>query len=248
MSHFEIKNKKDNSTIIGNIMDDVEDADVRNVLKTFHIRSILPVFVRLLIEKLGWTPSFLQIAYKEAEELTEALLNEIENKPLPPAILQLLDQELKKKDQISLLKGVVISTEQMGTLFLQAGKRGYNFSNYRFEGKAKNYTEKDLPTFAYLHSDGSVEYAGETSLTNGQVKDLILTSTFLVARIFDNGKHWHCFFQNSKGLQGKEPGKLGSQPHIHYISDSFGISKEDLIKAVKNGNYPHTPVHILLKD
>ncbi len=57
--------------------------------------------------------------------MTESLLNDTENKLLPVQLIQLFEKELKKKEQISLLKGIEISTEQIGTLLLQAGKRGY---------------------------------------------------------------------------------------------------------------------------
>lgn len=247
MGNFEFKKGKGN--ILGNVMDDIEDADARSVLKAFHIRSIMPVMVRFFETKFGWLPFNLFASIKQqADDMTEALLNDIEDKPLPPQIVKLLEQDLKKKDQVSLLKGVTLTKEQLSTLFLQASKRGYKFSSYRFEGRPKQYDEKDLPTYIYLHDNGSVEYGGNTNMTEGQMKDLIHTSDFLVARIFDNGKHWHCFFQNAKGLQGKESGKLGAQPHLHYISDSFGLTKEGLVKLIKGGKYPHTPVHLLLKD
>jgi len=247
MANFEFK--KGRSTIVGNHMDDVENADARSVLKTFHVHSIIPAMVRFFETKLGWLPFNLFAGInRQANEMTKALLTEIENKPLPPQFIQLLEQDLKKKEQVSLLKGVSLNKEQIGTLFLQAGKRGYKFSSYRFEGKPKQFDEKDLPSFVRLRENGDVEFCGETTLTKGQMKDLVLSSDFLVTRILDNGKHWHCFFQNAKSLQGKEGGKYGSQPHLHYISDSFGISKEDLVKSVKNGSYPHTPVHILLTE
>lgn len=247
MANFEFK--KGRSTIVGNQMDDVENADARTVLKTFHVRSITPAMVRFFEAKLGWLPfNLFADINRQANEMTEALLTEIENKPLPPQIIQLLEQDLKKKEQVSLLKGVSLNKEQIGTLFLQAGKRGYKFSSYRFEGKPKQFDEKELPSFIYLRDNGDVEFGGETNLTKGQMKDLVLSSDFLVSRILDNGKHWHCFFQNAKSLQGKEGGKFGSQPHLHYISDSFGIAKEELVKSVKSGSYPHTPVHILLTE
>ena len=247
MANFEFK--KGRSTIVGNQMDDVENADARTVLKTFHVHSIISAMVRFFETKLGWLPFNLFAGInRQANEMTEALLTEIENKPLPPQIIQLLEQDLKKKEQVSLLKGVSLNKEQIGTLFLQAGKRGYKFSSYRFEGKPKQFDEKELPSFIYLRDNGDVEFGGETNLTKGQMKDLVLSSDFLVSRILDNGKHWHCFFQNAKSLQGKEGGKFGSQPHLHYISDSFGIAKEDLVKSVKSGSYPHTPVHILLTE
>lgn len=60
-----------------------------------------------------------------------------------------------------------------------------------------------------LNDNGTVEYVGETPLTEGQIKQ-------------------------------------GCRPHLHYLSDSFGISKEDLIEMEKMGKYPNTPVHIPL--
>ena len=241
--------KKGKSTIVGNQMDDVENADAQTVLKKFHVRSVTPVIERFFEAKLGWLPFDLFAGIlRYANEMTEALLTKIENKPLPPQIIQILEQDLKKKEQVSLLKGVCLKKEQLGTLLLQAGKRGYKFSSYRFEGKPKQFDEKELPLFIYLHDNDDVEFGGETNLTKGQMKDLVISSDILITNILDNGKHWHCFFQNAKSLQGKEGGKFGSKPHLHYISDSFGIAKEDLVKSIKSGSYPHTSVHILLTE
>ena len=47
-------------------------------------------------------------------------------------------------------------------------------------------------------------------------------------------------------LLGQEGGVHGSRPHLHYISDSFGIAREVLVEMLKKGNYPGTPIHILL--
>ena len=247
MSHFELN--KGSTSIIGNIMEDIEDADPKETLKNFHMRSITPVMVRIFETKLGRLPFELFSAIREkANDMTETLLTETENEPFPSQITDLLEKDLKKKEQITILKGVSITTKQLGAIFLQAGKRGYKFSCYRFKGKPKQYSEKDLPSFIRLLDDGSVDVWGKTTLTEGQLRDLIQSSEFLVARILDNGKHWHCFLQNSKSIQGKEPGKFGSQPHIHYFSDSFGVTKEDFVKCLKTGHYPPTPVHVLLKD
>lgn len=41
----------------------------------------------------------------------------------------------------------------------------------------------------------------------------------------------------------------GSIPHLHYISDAFGVPRKNLVDMLKRGNYPATPIHIpLLKD
>ena len=65
--------------------------------------------VRFFEAKLGWLPfDMFAGIHRHANEMTEALLTEIENKPLPTQIIQLLENNLKKKEQVSLLKGVTL--------------------------------------------------------------------------------------------------------------------------------------------
>ena len=80
------------------------------------------------------------------------------------------------------------------------------------------------------------------------MKQVVEQADVLIARILDNDEHWHCFLQTFKGLKGQEAGLQGSQPHLHYISDSFGISRNSLVEMLRKGEYPSTPVHIPLKE
>lgn len=105
-----------------------------------------------------------------------------------------------------------------------------------------------MPSFIHLCDENTIEHYGETSLTDGQMKEIITISQFVLARILNNGEHWHCFYQTRRGLLGNEPGKYGSKSHIHYISDSFGLSLEDVIKGFKAGICPHSKVHIILEE
>jgi hypothetical protein len=64
-----------------------------------------------------------------------------------------------------------------------------------------------------------------------------------VVKILERDDEWHCFFITYNSLRGDESWKQG-QPHFHYISDKFGISKEELIKQLRSrdyklGNLPH---------
>ena len=151
-----------------------------------------------------------------------------------------------KREQVKCLKGVELSPLHLGAIFIQAGIRGYKFSNYCYKGNPQDFSENELPSFIFLRDDGNVDIYGSTSLTDGQLKDYVKSSKFILARILDKGEHWHCFYQTKSGIQGKESGDLGSQPHIHYISDAFGISREDFIKALKGGKVPYSEVHIPL--
>ena len=184
---------------------------------------------------------------EEAERNAEELMINLETLDLPDQIHSLLDNDLSKKEQINLLKGVSISKMQLGAIYVQAGLKGYLFSNYRFERMPKNYDERELPTFIYKVEDNKICSYGNHKLTEGQLKDIIFQKKIIIARVLDNGKHWHCFYQTSNGIQGKEHGEFGSQPHIHYLSDAFGYSRSEIATALNDGKAKISEVHIILK-
>lgn len=243
MGVFNIE-QKDFSLVI-NEMRDVEKVDARSFLKSHYVRSILPIYIRLIEHIRGYCPQswFSQIV-EETNAIVEKRMKVLESIEIPPQLNKLLENNLYKREQIKLLKGISLSADQLGGLFVQAGSLGYKFSNYRFKGIPKEYKEKDLPTYIYLKDDGNLDTYGSTSLSEGQLRDLVIRSKFIVARILDNGRNWHCFYQTKSGVQGKESGKFGMHPHIHYISDSFGVSRDDFIKALKGGRAPSSEVHI----
>lgn len=247
MGLFTIRNK-DISFII-NEMGEVENVDARSFIKSYHVRAILPVYIRIIEHLRGFCPQswFSQIV-EETNDIVEKRMKVLDSIEIPHQVHKLLESSLFKKEQIKLLKSLSLSADQLGGVFVQAGLLGYKFSNYRFNGIPKEYREKDLPTFIYLKDDGNLDTYGSTSLSDGELRDLVIRSKFIVARILDDGKKWHCFYQTKSGVQGKEKGILGSQSHIHYISDSFGISREDFVKALKGGHVPSSEVHILLKN
>lgn len=245
MGLFTIRDK-DISVII-NEMGEMENVDARSFIKSYYVRAILPVYIRLIEHVRGFCPQswFSQIV-KETNDIVEKRMKVLDSIEIPHQVNKLLESILFKKEQIKLLKSLSLSADQLGGVFVQAGLLGYQFSNYRFNGIPKEYKEKDLPTFIYLKDDGNLDSYGSTSLSDGELRDLVIRSKFIVARILDDGKNWHCFYQTKSGVLGKEPGKLGAHPHIHYISDSFGVSRDDFIKALKGGRVPSSEVHIRL--
>ena len=224
MGHSRIYNN-DSKYVIANIMDDVENVNAREYLIDFHAKSIYPAIEAMVLKDKN-----LDTIYKD------------------PITIMLASKELSKKEQISLLRGISIKPEQLSTIFLYANDKGYKFSNYRFADTPKKYIGADLPSFIYLCDENTIEHYGETSLTDGQMKEIINVSQFVLARILNNGEHWHCFYQTRKGLLGNEPGEYGNKSHIHYISDSFSILLEDVIKGFKAGICPHSKVHITLDE
>ena len=248
MGVFNIK-EKDLSITIDEMDKEIENVDPISYLKTYHLHSIMPTLIHLIENFLGFCPqSWFTDIKSVAKEIAERQIMEAKDMILPPQLYDILEKNLYKRDQVRCLKGIELSPLQLGALFIQAGVRGYKFSNYCYKGKPKNFLENELPSFIFIRDDGNLDKYGSTSLMDGQLKNYVTSSKFILARILDNGEQWHCFYQTKTGLQGKENGDLGSRPHIHYISDSFGISREDFVKALKGGKVPSSKVHILLTE
>ncbi len=215
----------------------------------FHASSIAPVIKTMLKNDKNFNlPYNDDIIGRVALMFAEQTYNDFTKGTVDDVFKNIFQKELNKKQQIRLLRGMQLTNTQLSSLFNFADECGYKFSHYKWQGDPKSVKDEKLPSFMHLKDDGNVEYMGETTLTEGQMRTIIDQADVLIARVFDNGIHWHCFLQTYKGLKGKEAGVQGSRPHLHYLSDSFGISKDDLIKMIKMGRYPNTPVHILLSN
>lgn len=244
------KYKDGDKEIIANQMEDVENVSYRETMVKFHASSIAPAIKVLLEKDKNFNlPCNDEIINQVALIFAKKSYNDLSKESVDSKFKNIFQKELNKKEQIRLLKGGQLTEPQLSSLFNFAEECGYRFSHYKWQGDPKSVKEEKLPSFMHLKDDGSVKYIGDTTLTEGQMRTIINQADVLIVRIFDNGLHWHCFLQTYKGLKGMESGVQGSRPHLHYLSDSFGISKDDLVKMIKMGRYPQTPVHIpLLKD
>lgn len=242
--------KDGDKEIIANQMEDVENVSYRETMVKFHASSIAPAIKVMLEKDKNFNlPCNDEIINQVALMFAKQSYNELSKESVDGKLKSIFQKELNKKEQIRLLKGVQLTEPQLSSLFNFAEECGYRFSHYIWQGDPKSVKEEKLPSFMHMKDDGSIEYIGETTLTEGQMRTIINQADVLIVRIFDNGSHWHCFLQTYKGLKGMESGVQGSRPHLHYLSDSFGISKADLVKMIKIGRYPNTPVHIpLLSD
>ena len=244
------KYKDGDKEIIANQMEDVENVSYRETMVKFHASSIAPAIKVMLEKDKNFNlPCNDEIINQVALMFAKQSYNELSKESVDGKLKNIFQKELNKKEQIRLLKGVQLTEPQLSSLFNFAEECGYRFSHYKWQGNPKSVKEEKLPSFMHLKDDGSVEYIGDTTLAEGQMRTIINQADVLIVRIFNNGIHWHCFLQTYKGLKGMESGVQGSRPHLHYLSDSFGISKADLVKMIKIGRYPNTPVHIpLLMD
>lgn len=185
--------------------------------------------------------------FEDVRKKVEVFIEKVECISLPQQLDELINNNHTKREQISLLKGFEMSSLQLLGLFIQAEKKGYLFSNYRLSKKIDEYNGNDLPIVS-LNGDDIIEMLDEFRPESDSFYHFAVKSDFSTARILDNGKHWHCFYQTERGILGDEVGKYGSRPHIHYISDSFGVSREYFVNAFKGGHAPSSSIHILLTD
>lgn len=179
---------------------------------------------------------------KKAEESLVGFFEEKEQTPIHENFTKLL-QTTRKKDQENLLKGMSLNLEQLISLIFKSYK-DFNFlySRYRFENLPNGVEDKELPILIKIVDD-KIKKVGTTGLTDGKLKNVIVHRKVIISHFFEKGDVWHCFFITYNSIAGKENHNDG-QPHFHYISSGFGITKEDFIESMRTGNYKSTPIHI----
>ena len=235
-------------TIIGNVAV-FDNENPKEILTQFHAHSLKECILEELIKSgLTMTNDIIEEVTNCAFNKARELYDNCERLGFPDALKDILTVELSKKEQVALLKGVSLSTNQIDALLIFAGNNGYKLSQYRHDIIPTKYKSANIPKLIFRNEDGKIEHTGTTHLTDGQLKEILESSNFTLCRILSNEKHWHCFFQTKLGIYGKEHGDFGNKSHLHYVSDAFGLKLEDVIKDFKQGKCPHSNVHIVLID
>lgn len=182
------------------------------------------------------------IYFKRAKEKLFEKYEEIENTKIPPNFIEILEGK-SKKAQIQLLKGQTLTPDQlMAYLFSAFLDFGFTFSQYISEHLHKGLDKSALPHL--IHVDGKeVNSVGSTTLSKGQLRQVVEQRKVITAKFLDKGDTWHCFFGTLDSFGGKESWKDG-QAHFHYISDKWGIPRDEVVAKIKSGVYPSTSVHI----
>lgn len=226
--------------------DKVEKVNPVEYYKTFELEKRAITLKDLFSVKNPYLTSQLSkdFFYKKAAETLEDFF---EQTPVHENFLKLLETTRKKK-QIALLRGLSINPDElMSLIFKSHTEFGYLYSKYMFENMPAGLEGKKLPKLLNIKEDGTVIKVGETDLTDGELKNVIQHRKVIVSHFFEKDDIWHCFFLTYNSIAGKENHNYG-QPHFHYISSSFGISKEDFIESMRIGNYKSTNVHFDLLD
>lgn len=170
-------------------------------------------------------------ALKEWEKRYEEYLN----LEIPKNFIDLLESESKKR-QINLLKEQSINSDLLTAFIIKAYNNfGFTLSQYSAVHYPAEIDPNDLPLITEIDEDEVVKI-GETSLSNNQLKHIVKFRNVTISKFLDKSPRWHCFFLTFKSIFGRETWHDG-KPHVHYISDKFGIPRDKVVKELKNKNY-----------
>lgn len=232
----------------GIIGGDIEKVDPIEYYKERFIRSNVSSQMDILYGIDPFMAQFVPIrsmkdrALKSWEERYAKL---IETK-VPDNFFAVLEST-SKEQQVELLKDTSFTPEQLEAYLYEASKqKGVTFSSYTAELLPEGIDPSRLPQLIYAEGS-TVRTTGKTDMTKEELEGIVKERRVMVAKILDIGDSWHCFFTIYKALRGEEPWHEG-QPHLHYISDKWGIPREEAIAQLKSRKYPKTKVHIALLD
>ena len=191
-----------------------------------YLLSIFPTYPTTLIDSESQRQALKEWgkSYKEYLDLE-----------IPKSLLDLLKSE-SKKEQINLLKGQSITSDQFTAFIIKAYLNyGFTLSQYSTIHYPSEIDPNDLPIIAEIDKD-VVNRLGKTTLSDNQLKHIVKFRNVTISKFLDSSECWHCFFLTFKSIFGGETWHNG-KPHLHYISDKFGLPRERVVIELKNKNY-----------
>lgn len=178
----------------------------------------------------------LQIMRKRAIAEWKVEYAEMLTKKLPANLLPLLGAE-RKNEQKRLTRGMELTSDELTAFIAQAGHfHGFLYSQYRSEHLPNGTDLANLPVLTHLGDDDSITKVGNSTLSDGQLKNVVTQRKVLLGKFLEKGADWHCFVYTYDSINGKEKGDWDS--HIHYISSKWCVPKADVVAGIKNGRYP----------
>ncbi|SJZ84561.1 hypothetical protein [Sediminibacterium ginsengisoli] len=183
-----------------------------------------------------------QIAAHQAGKTWNEELEKIVKTKVPDALWKTL-QATSKKDQHKSLKNLTVSGEQLTSWYFKSYQTyGYLFSNYTFDFLPTGIDKASMPSLAYKEKSGSLTIIGNSRYTEKQLKQTIDHRRRRIVRVLDKENEWHCIFYDYRSMNGNETEKQG--PHVHYISDKWGITRDEVIKRLSQKHYSLPCLHI----
>src|SRR5882724_4382774 len=167
-------------------IDKVEKVNPIEYFKNFELEKRATLLYDLLYSKDPFLTSFLNQEFflKKAKETLEGFFEKFDQINVHKNLEQLLVTD-RKKDQLNLLKGLSIDPDELMSLIFKAYRDyGYLYSRYVFENLPNGLEGKKLPKLFRLREDGTVEKVGETDLSDGELKNVILHRKVIVSNFF----------------------------------------------------------------
>lgn len=229
------------------LIENVEKVNPLEFFKSYEINKRSKLLRDILFLKSPNLATQLKESFfiKEAEKTLMGFFEQFENIEVHKNLLSLLNTT-KKKKQESLLKGIELNPDQLMSLIIKSYKDfGFLYSKYHFQKIPSNFREKRVPLLIQQLDNGSIEKIGKSEFKDGELKNIFLQRKVIDSHFLEKEDFWHCFFITYNSINGEENWQNG-QPHFHYISSSFNISKNDFIESLKNGKYISTSIHIAL--
>lgn len=148
-----------------------------------------------------------------------------------------------KKEQQKALKGLVVSGDELTAFYCKAYfKQQYLFSNYTFEFLPTGTELNQMPGLAYIEKDRSVTVIGNTDFSPKKLKQTIEHRRRRIVRFLDKDSEWHCIFYDYRSMAGLETDDQG--PHVHYLSDKFGLTRQQALESLSQKQYSVPSLHI----
>ena len=231
-------------TIVANKHINVENVNPIEFFYNKRVRVIAPVLKELFRND----PTFAGLSdifwEKQASMIAKEVLSD-NIVSIPEEWVQLFRCHTKH-EQEKTLKGAFITPQLLFSIPVYAYSLGYLYSEYVFEYDPTITSGKKPPIIAIEKPNG-IEAYGTTNMTKGEIRSSIHQTKSCMARMMSKDEEWICLFSSKRGIFGKESGQMGKQPHVHFISDKFGITKDAFLCKFKSGE-ASSSIHILLKD
>lgn len=154
---------------------------------------------------------------------------------------------IKKRQQEKLLKGLLLSADDIICLLAEAEFSGYLMDIYHIEKDPICFEGRQFPMCFAKKDDGTFDVFGKTDLTDGELDSILQQRKVVQARVFHKENHWLCFYFTLRGIAGEEHGDHGSVPHWHFLSDKFGYTREQLNQFIQNCDMPSSKTHIFIE-
>lgn len=173
----------------------------------------------------------------ESFKLWEENLTEIKETIIPNN-LKLLLETTKKSEQDHLLKDLELTPNIIAALIFEAySLHGFKYSRYRTEIAPAGIDLSKMPPAFELKEDGQLIIYGKTELSDGQLRDAIKNRKVLIGEFIEKNNYWHCFFTSYNNLNGGEKWLGINQPHFHYLSSGYSLTKEKVLVELKSKKY-----------